>query len=135
MIKNKQFNSQHCLIYITRNILGAQKFLEAQYQLKEQAKAGQAQTEFAFIEDLDARSLFTFIERGRPYDNVQLYEIGIKAGILPKQINKELKTLEENGKLSVTAFPGKVRQRKGYYINYEKYKAQDRIVSFVFAKG
>jgi three-Cys-motif partner protein len=134
MIKNKQFNSQHCLIYITRNILGAQKFLEAQYQLKEQTKASQAQTEFAFLEDLDARSILPFIECGKPYDNVQLYEIGIKAGLLPKQLNKELKRLEENGKLVVTPCEGQNRKGKAYYIDY-KYRTQDRKVSILFNEG
>ena len=134
MIKNRQFNSTHCLFFITRNILGAAKFLEAQYKLKEQAKANQAQPTFDFLEDIDTRSILSFIERDRPYDNTQLFELGIKAGLLPKQLNKELKKLEETGIVSVTAFSGKERKQKGFYINYEKYKAKDKMVSVLFKK-
>ncbi len=135
MIKNRQHNSTHCLIFITRNIRGAEKFLDAQYQLKEQAKANQAQATFDFLEDIDMKSILGFVERDKKYDNVSLFEIGIKAGLLPKQINKELKILEENGKLAVEAIGNNKRKRKGYYINHNKHKAGDRVVSILFKQG
>lgn len=135
MIRNRQYNSTHCLIFITRNILGAAKFLEAQYKLKEQSKANQAQITFDFLEDIDTRSVLAFVERDRPYDNTQLYEIGIKAALLPKQLNKELKKLEETGMVTVTAFGGKERKRKGFYIDYDRHKTKDKMVSIIFKKG
>lgn len=134
LIRNRQYNSTHALFFITRNILGAEKFLDAQYKLKEQSKANQAQITFDFLEDVDARSVLSFVELGRPYDNTQLFEIGIKAGLLSKQLNKQLKKLEEDDKISVTPFVGKERKQKGFYINYEKYKTKDRMVSIVFKK-
>ncbi len=135
MIENRTHNSKYCLIYITRNILGAEKFLEAQYQLKEKLKANEAQAEFDFVEDLEKRSILDFIERERLYDNVNLYKIGIQVGLLPKQLNNELKSLENNAMVAITPYKDKERKKKGFYINYKNYKAQDSIVSIMFKRG
>lgn len=132
MIRNQQNNSEHCLIFITRNILGAEKFLEAQNALKEWVKSNQAQYEFDFPDNHDACSIRGFIEPAIPCDNISLYKAGIHAGFLPKQIVKELKSLENNGRVTVTPYAGKERKNKGYYVNYKNYKKDNKIVSIIY---
>lgn len=132
MIKNKQNNSEHCLIFITRNILGAEKFLEAQNKLKEEVKSNQAQFEFGFLDNYDAKSILEFAGPDTLHDNLSLYKTGIQAGFLPKQIIRDLKSLEKDGKVTVTPVAGKERKNRGYYVNYEKYIKMDQIVYFLF---
>lgn len=134
MIRNRLHNTEHCLIFITRNILGAEKFLEAQNGLKEQVKSNQAQFAFDFLDNYDAKSLLEFAGPDTLHDNLSLYKAGIQAGFLPKQIIKELKSLEKDGRVIVTPVAGKERKDRGYYVNYEKYIKKDQIVSFMFKR-
>ncbi|MGA7577427.1 MAG: three-Cys-motif partner protein TcmP [Desulfobaccales bacterium] len=134
IIENRSYNSQYCLFFITKNILGAEKFLEAQHKLEKEIKANEAQASFDFVSDLYRKSILHYIEYGKPYDNVGLYEIGIKSGLLPRDIKKELTKLENDGEIEIIELPTKKRKRKGFYINYDHYRVRDRIISVTFRR-
>ena len=134
IIENRVYNSSYCLFFITHHIRGAEKFLEAQHELEKEIKASERQRSFDFVADLNRRSILDFIEYGKPYDNVSLYELGIKSGFLPKDINQELTKLEHDGEVEVVELPNKKRQRKGFYINYDHHTKGDRIISVTFRR-
>ena len=96
IIENRIYNSSYCLFFITHHIRGAEKFLEAQHELEKEIKDSERQRSFDFVADLNRRSILDFIEYGKSYDNVALYELGIKYGFLPKDINQELMKLEHD---------------------------------------
>jgi three-Cys-motif partner protein len=134
IIENHVHNSSYCLFFITHHVLGAEKFLEAQYHLEKEIKASERQLSFEFVADLNRMSILHFIEYGKPYDNVALYELGIKSGFLPRDINRELTKLERDDKIEVAENPPMKRQRKGFYINYDHYAKGDRIISVTFKR-
>ena len=134
IIENRIYNSSYCLFFITHNIRGAEKFLEAQHELEKEIKASERQRSFDFVADLNRRSIIDFIEYGKPYDNVSLYELGIKSGFLPRDINQELKKFEHDNKIEVVELPTKKRRMKGFYINYDRYIKADRMISVTFRR-
>ncbi len=134
IIENRIYNSSYCLFFITHHIRGAEKFLEAQHELEKEIKANERQRSFDFVADLNRRSILDFIEYGKTYDNVSLYELGIKTGFLPRDINQELTKLEHDGQIEVVEFPAKKRQRKGFYINYDRHTKGDRRIKVTFRR-
>jgi three-Cys-motif partner protein len=134
IIENRIHNSSYCLFFITRNIRGAEKFLEAQHELEKEIKTSERQRSFDFVADLNRISIRDVIEYGKLYDNVSLYELGINSGLLPKDINQELKKLEQNNKIEVVELPTKKRRMKGFYINYDHYIKEDRMLSVTFKR-
>jgi three-Cys-motif partner protein len=126
IIDNKMLNSRYGLFFITHNILGADKFLEAQDKLKKAIEEKRDQMAFSFIED--GPSIFEDMEKGKKYDNVELYKLGILIGILPPEVNIQLKQLETEGKIKVEVLPGKKRVRGSFYINYSYYKDQKKMI-------
>ena len=134
IIENRIYNSSYCLFFITHNILGAEKFLEAQHELEKENNANKRQLSFDFVADLNRRSILDVIEFEKSYDNIALYELGIKYGFLPKEINQELRKLELANKIEISELPDKKRQRKGFYINYDHHTRGDRIISVTFKR-
>lgn len=134
MIENRSYNSKYCLFFITRNILGAEKFLEAQSELERSFKVTENETQasFDFVADIDKKSIRNFIKDSTPSDNISLYERGIESGILPKDIRQELKKLEETNRIEVVELPTKKRNKRGFYLDYKYYKTKDRIISIIF---
>lgn len=135
MIKKKGKNSKYCLFYISQHILGAEKFLDARSQLIARIEESSQQQVFDFASDApQSVSILDFVEYDHSYDNVTLYELGIKAGFRPTELKKELKDLEKSqyNRIKIAALPGKQRNRKGLYIDYPHYKEKDRIISIVF---
>ena len=102
--------------------------------LEKNLKANETQATFDFVADLDRESIRGFIKCGLPYDNVALYELGIKSGILPRDIRNELIKLEEDGRVEVVALPAKKRNRKGFYIDYNHHKKGDRTIAVTFKR-
>lgn len=133
MLRNLSGTSQYCLIFASRHILGAHKFLEAQFKVREGSRAKETEPGFDFTYDYINQSIRRHVESGRSYDNVGLYQLGIEKGFLPKQINEELKELEDAGKITVTTLAGQKRQRGGFYIDNKHYKNLDRKISVDFS--
>ncbi|MDO9532125.1 MAG: three-Cys-motif partner protein TcmP [Deltaproteobacteria bacterium] len=134
IIENRIYNSSYCLFFITHNIRGAEKFLEAKHELEKEIKSKERQLSFDFVADLNRKSILYFIEYEKSYDNIALYELGIIYGFLPKDINQELTKLEHDNKIEICEFPNKKRQRKGFYINYDHHTRGDRIISITFKR-
>jgi three-Cys-motif partner protein len=134
IIENRSHNSSYSLFFITHNIRGAEKFLEAQHELEREIEASERQRSFDFVADLKRRSILDFIEYGKPYDNVALYELGIKTGFLPKDINKELLKLEQDGAVEVAVLPNKKRKKNSFYIHYDRRTKGDRIILVTFRR-
>lgn len=135
MIKKKGKNSKYCLFFISKHILGAEKFLDASRQLLLKINGAAEQQAFDFVSDMPRKlSILDFIKFGQMYDNVQLYELAIKSGIRPTELIAELRDLESKNpaSISVSAVPGKERRKKGFYTNYKHFKSHERIVTIEF---
>ncbi len=129
IIDNQDRNSKYGLFFISHNILGAEKFLEAQAKLKKHIEDSKRQLAFSFSDVMNGASILDVLERGKAYDNTDLYKLGIMAGILPSELNGQLKKLEADNKIIVTALPGKQRNKGGFYLNYKNYKNKEKIIS------
>jgi hypothetical protein len=134
MIENKTHNSKYALYFISHHIFGAQKFLEAQSELKKRTATGSGQSTFDFIMQYDPLSILKFVKSDQPYDNTMLYEQGIKAGLCPTELNSQLKRMEKEAKIEIKELPGKKRNRGGLYIDYKHFKAHDRIITVEFMR-
>jgi three-Cys-motif partner protein len=134
IIENQTRTSKYGLFFITKDYLGAEKFIEAQTQLKQHIRDAQKQPMFLFVEEYGKPTLKNLTKPNVGYDNVELYKIGIKAGIAPKAMKAELDELERGDAITVTALTGKPRRRGAFYINHENFKNQERRVSVVFGE-
>lgn len=104
-------NSIFHLFFITRNITGAKKFLEAKNEIKRQLQTSQLElfdVDGAQREE-DVRALLH-----RPLRNMELYEEVIKKGHLPKEISPILKRMERDGEIQVQA--GFDRRKGSFYL-------------------
>lgn len=133
IIENKKCNSKYCLYFISHHILGAEKFLDAQYDLKTKTREPYQAT-FDFIIDPNKKSILKYVEYNQPYNNVELYARGIVCGLRPTEVKSEMKELEKNGQLVVMSLPGRERKRGGFYNDYTHYKSGDRIVTITFRR-
>lgn len=122
-IHNTVCNSTYCLFFISHHPRGAEKFLEAQRKMEEHIERKKSQMSFSFLNERGRPSLRSVLLENKSYDNCELYHLGLENGLLPKEMNRELKKLEkEEKKIIVTALPGKTRNRGGYYIGFDKQK-------------
>ena len=64
---------------------------------------------------------------GKKINNKQLYAAGLSYNLLPKDINKALSQLEQEGKIIVSELPGQKRIRKAFYVNYSNYEKDPKI--------
>ncbi len=118
VLKSSRGANKYGLFFICRHVLGAEKFLEAQEKGPHEKII---QYELAL-----RQSIRQFIDSNQEYNNVDLYEIGIKNSILPKSLNKELEEMEEGGKIEVSIIQGKTRRAKKFYIGYNYFKDNER---------
>lgn len=134
LLKNQSINSMYCLFFIAGNILGAEKFLEAQEKLKifiEDQKE-KASTQLSFQLEPPPVKYAKLVEKlltGGPYDNLQLYELGILAGLLPTQLRAELSQMEKAGIIEVIELEGIKREQKGFYLHYKYFKRKEKRIS------
>lgn len=133
MLENKEKNSKYSLFFISHHILGAEKFLDAQNELKNRTTTTSEQQAFDFISPPDENSITNFMSKDIPLDNVALYEHGIRWGILPSELNRQLGLLEQAGKITVADFPPQKRRGKFFYINNKYHKnGGDRRITVTF---
>lgn len=128
MIDNAACNSQYGLFFISRNVLGGEKFLDAQEKLKEILDDSKAQRSFSFAKEQNKGSILGALTKDATYDNVQLYELGIRIGLLPKHVAEQVKKLEKSGEVKIEEVPGRKRNRGGLYIGYKYFKNAERII-------
>ena len=121
IIENRTSNSKYGLFFITHNILGAEKFLDAQEKLKKVIEASHTQMSFNFVDVSDKVSISKYMKKASTYDNTELYKLGIMTGLLPKEVTQQLRQLERDGKLVVSEITGKKRNNRGFYIGYKQY--------------
>jgi three-Cys-motif partner protein len=128
ILKKRGQNSSYCLFFLTDSILGAQKFLDA----KEAAEPDGAESQmgFEFIEEFERskkhQPFKAALQSGHTYDNVQLYELGIRHDLRPPEINEALRVIEELGRITVVGVGAKHRRGKSFYIDYKYYKKLER---------
>lgn len=136
MLENKEKNSKYSLFFISHHVLGAEKFLDAQNELKSKTATSSNQQSFDFVSPPDSDSILNFVSLDTPYDNVELYQQGVRWGIRPAEVKQQIKTMEKanNGKVDITALPGKQRNRGGLYIDYKHYRETDRVISMTFRR-
>jgi three-Cys-motif partner protein len=131
ILKKRGYNSSYCLFFLTDSILGAEKFLEARKAA--QPDATESQMGFEFIEELEQdkklRPFKTALRRGHAYDNVQLYQLGIRHDLLPTDVNEALTDMEKLGQITVANVGAKPRSRKSFYIGYKYYKNSERWIA------
>lgn len=120
LIDNETSNSHYALFFITKHVLGAEKFIEAMRKVGQQPnlfyKLIATNDEIDFVE--------TIKKYGNTINNKQLYFGGIIYNLLSTDINKILTQLEAEGKIVVSALPGQKRKGKAFYVNY---KAEPKI--------
>jgi len=106
MLKNEEFNNQHALFFMSKNILGAEKFLEVLDRINEKDL-------FEFtISDQDG-PFIEAIRNKKGLTNCELYKYGILNGLLPKKVKIVLKELEADNEINVTVMPvGDCKKRK-----------------------
>jgi three-Cys-motif partner protein len=128
ILKKRGHNSSYCLFFLTDHILGAEKFLDA----KESAQSGsiKSQIGFEFIEEIERDKTYqpfkAALQPGIVYDNIQLYELGIRHDLRPADISEAFRGMEELGRVSVTGVGSKLRKGKSFYIAYKYYKGSER---------
>lgn len=134
MIKKQGCNSKYCLFFLSHHILGAEKFLDAQHELKEKTKTPSHQQEFDFVSTPENDKILNFVQHEQPYDNIALYVEGIKWGFRPSDTMAQLKALEKDfpHKIQVTTLLGQQRNRGGFYISYKNFKEGNRKISVMF---
>ncbi len=135
MIKKKNKNSKYCLFFISHHILGAEKFLDARSQLITKIDQADQQQAFDFVSDISQKStILDFVEQDHIYDNLTIYEVGIKSGFKPSELNKEIRDIEKNDsqRIEITPITGKQRNKKGLYLGYTHYKDNNRVIHIKF---
>lgn len=135
MIKKHGCNSKYCLFFISHHILGAEKFLEAQQKVQISLENPLEQSYFDFVFTIGSKNILSFVELGKVYDNIDLYELAIKAGICSTEAKKQIKALEKNKphQIGIDAMPNQVRNNGGLYIDYKHYKDKLRKISVRFS--
>jgi three-Cys-motif partner protein len=132
ILKKRGHNSSYCLFFLTDSILGAERFLDAKDGT--QSDEDESQMGFEFVEEVEQETRFqpfrAALQRGYVYDNVQLYELGIRHDLRPTDVNEVLKIMEELERVKVTNVVGaKPRTRKSFYIGYKYYKNSERRIA------
>lgn len=125
IIDNEQCNSHYALFFITKHILGAEKFIEATEKIQSTLNLFSytiaTRTEYDFIESIK-KSAYNLT-------NIDLYELGIRHKLSCTNINKVLKYLEKEGKITVSAINGQKRYGQSFYIGYKYYSKNDAKIS------
>lgn len=129
IIENRTSNSKYGLFFITHNILGAEKFLDAQEKLKKVIEDSHTQMSFNFVGVSNKALITQSMKKSTEYDNTQLYKFGIKTGLLPKEVTQQLRQLERDGKLVVSEIRGKKRNNRGFYIGYKQYRNSEKVIT------
>ncbi len=116
-LENKNGSSTHHLFFITKNQLGAKKFLEAKNTLK--AKLLKQLTFFDFSKDEIKRDLLDLLQE--PISNTKLLDEMLRKGHLPTEVNPLLNQMEKDERLHISLIPPHPKRRKGsFYLNDKK---------------
>ena len=136
MIQNKEHNSKYALFFISHHVLGAEKFLDAQSELKAKTTEPSHQQAFDFVVPTGTDPILRLVKYDHPYDNAALYQQSIEWGLRPSELKSHLKSIEQNNKskIEITPLPGKKRNRGGHYIDYKHFKEGDRILTVTFKR-
>ena len=118
MINNEKTNSHYALFYISRNILGAEKFLESIDRMR------QPNLLYSIMSEPEQQRFINGLQKMGVLNNCQIYQAGIICGLLPKEVRTILKSLENEGKIVVKPCDGYERKRKGFPIDYSDYTAR-----------
>ena len=117
-LENRDASSTHHLFFITKNITGAIKFLEAKNKIKSKLKNNLQLTLFDFDSNKIEGDLFELLRE--PITNTKLLEEIVKKGYLSKDITPELKKMENEEKLEVSPIPSDLKRRKGSFYLTDK---------------
>lgn len=116
-ISHENKSSEYALYFCSRSLKGLEQFIaslkkvDANHQKAYQLSFFDKAPETYIIEGLSQKSTLT---------NQDLYRMGVLAGFYSAEINQQLKALEDNNKIVVSALPGCERKRKGFYIGHGK---------------
>jgi three-Cys-motif partner protein len=121
---------KYALYFISKHILGAEKFLEAQKSLED----GENQTCFDFEILNHSKTILEYIKYDYPYNNIELYELGIKNGFLGKDFRKQILELEKTKAVSIKEINNHKRKQKGLYLGYDYWKRKEALIEITFQK-
>ncbi len=125
IINNKENSNKYALFFITKNILGAEKFLESVQKIEEKINLQQELFELILPEEEGFIKLI--IDAINPLNNRQIYSVGIKNGFLPRQVNAILKELEDTRKIVIDGISPFKRRKGAFYISHSDYKEKPKI--------
>jgi three-Cys-motif partner protein len=108
----KMLKNQHALFFMSKNILGAEKFLEVLDRINEKD---------LFEDEPFIKAFIKAIRNKKELTNCELYKYGILNSLLPKKVRIVLKELEANNKINVMPVGDCKNRRKGNFYNYYKY--------------
>ena len=117
-LKNTKSNNKYALFFLTKHILGAEKFLEALAKFKEEDLFENtiSDKDLPFIENIPQNKSLT---------NRELYKYGIIHGLLPKKVTAILKSYENDNKITVISKVS-IRKKGDFYISYKNYKDKEK---------
>lgn len=123
LIDNESSNSHYALFFVTKHILGAEKFIEAIRKFDQQPNLF-----YRFIATNDELQFVDMIKNcERSLTNRHLYFEGIMHGLLSADIKKILTQLECEGKIIVSALHGQKRVGKAFYVSYGNFDKEPKI--------
>lgn len=133
-------NSYFALFFISANLLGYEKILEAKWKLDTEDGNGfdlpkplglfddqeKVANKIAMYEKLK-KLLLEYLKE--PHTNVDIYLFTLKNEFLPKHAVHVLKDLQNNGTISVESLLENKKYKKGaFYLSYKKYKETPCII-------
>lgn len=122
------------MYFFTSHIKGFEKMLETKWELDENngrgfkyEKSGEL---FSIAETNDWEGKLKTYLKEKKRSNGELYEYSLHNGFLPKHTNQILKAWQDDGTLTVIAAEGEKVKKGSFYLNYEKYHAEPKKVTF-----
>lgn len=124
-LKSDENSNQYSLFFITKHILGAEKFLsEVIYKAEKLKTKIELEINNPLSHDKKEKKLLEYLAEER--NNCQLYAYLIKEAVLPKHFNEWLEGRKEN-KVERQYQQGK---KSGNHLNYKNYKEKNIYVKF-----
>lgn len=133
-------NSYFALFFLSSNLLGYEKILEAKWQLdSEDGNGFNLPRQLGLFDDQEREAkkvalyeklkhiIVNYLQT--PRTNNEIYIFILKNEFLPKHASQVLKNLQQEDKISVNSYFGDCKVRKGsFYLNYKDYKINPHVI-------
>lgn len=123
MLKRYKKSNIYCLFFVTHNIRGADKFLDAQYTTWQRDERGQSLDIILPEEEQILNKIFA----RETYNNVELFMRALECKISPRNLEDILKRLEREAtpRVFIEELSPKKRSGGALYIKYDYHRKKD----------